>query len=174
MPNEQRNRRPQISTQRPSTKPPRRTPPRTEPPRRTPPRNELATPRPLRSDPNKVLCHQCGSFFSNKNDNCNEFDSSVPEQKKYCDPGEACLYYSWQKSATETAAIRECFSPTILLGSVNDPLRVQTKCEIKNISETPGAQIMACLCNTDLCNAIEESFNEPVAFPLVADPPTVT
>ena len=43
-----------------------------------------------------------------------------------------------------------------------------------DISETPGASIMACLCDNDLCNAHEEgsSNNQPVAFPLIADPPT--
>ena len=43
-----------------------------------------------------------------------------------------------------------------------------------DISETPGASIMACLFDNDLCNAHEEgsSNNQPVAFPLIADPPT--
>ena len=43
-----------------------------------------------------------------------------------------------------------------------------------DISETPGASIMACLCDNDLCNSHEEgsSNNQPVAFPLIADPPT--
>lgn len=182
----------QIRRQPPRTEPPRRQPPRTEPPRRQPPRTEpprrqttrteaprrqLTTSRPSfnnfqpqRSDPNRVLCHQCGSFFSNDGGNCDVFDRVAPSQRKYCDPGEACLYYSWQKSATETAAIRECFSPTILLGSVDNPLRVKKSCDLQDISETPGASIMACLCDSDLCNA-NEDVNDPIAFPLIADPP---
>ena len=97
------------------------------------------------------------------------FNSRADSQRKYCNPGEACLYYSWQKSSNEVATIRECFSPSILLGSVDNPLRVQSTCTPRDISETPGASIMACLCDNDLCNANEE--NAPVAFPLIADPP---
>ena len=106
-----------------------------------------------------MLCHQCGSLFSGEkgNANCEIFDQFEQSQRKYCDPGEACLWYSWQKSASEIATIRECFSPTILLGSVDDPLTVKSSCKPKDISETPGASIMACLCDNDLCNAFDEA-----------------
>ena len=167
---------PRRQTQR-TTKPPRRTtsPPRRQPQRTQPPRRQQNQPQPTRSDPNRVLCHQCGSFFSGNADDCPEFNSAAQGQRKYCDPGQACLFYSWQKSATETAAIRECFSPTILLGSVDNPLRVKRSCNLQDISETPGASIMACLCDSDLCNANNgENFDEPVAFPLIADPPSAT
>ena len=115
--------------------------------------------QPSRSNPKQVLCHQCGSLFSGEkgNANCEIFDQFEQSQRKYCDPGEACLWYSWQKSASEIATIRECFSPTILLGSVDDPLTVKSSCKPKDISETPGASIMACLCNNDLCNAFDEA-----------------
>jgi len=121
-----------------------------------------------------VLCHQCGGLFSGTNDDCEVFDSSAQSQRKYCQPGEACLYYSWQKSSDEVATIRECFSPSILLGSVDKPLRVKSTCTPRDISETPGASIMACLCDNDLCNANDDKNDAPVAFPLIADPPTAT
>lgn len=178
-------------TQRPRTQPPRTQPPRTQPPRTQPPRTQpprtqsprtqpsrnkpsQRQPPPQRSDPNRVLCHQCGSFFSANGDDCEQFDRYSEDQRNYCDPGQACLYYSWQKSSTETSAIRECFSPTILLGSVENPLRVKRGCELQDISETPGASILACLCDSDLCNANDEHFNEPVALPQIADPPSAT
>ena len=164
-------------TKPPRTKPPRTQRPRTQPPRTQPPRNRPSQrqPPPRRSDPNRVLCHQCGSFFSgNSGDDCKRFDRNSEDQRSYCDPGQACLYYSWQKSSTETSAIRECFTPTILLGSIENPLRVKSGCDLQDISETPGASILACLCDSDLCNANDEHFNEPVAFPLIADPPSAT
>ena len=92
-----------------------------------------STSTPTRSNPKRVLCHQCGSLFSGSKGNadCEIFDNIEPSQRKYCDPGEACLWYSWQKSANEIATIRECFSPTILLGSVDDPLTVKSSCKPK-------------------------------------------
>ena len=62
-----------------------------------------------------VLCHTCGSLFSGGNPNCEEFDASDSSQQDFCKQGEACLWYSWQKSDTETSVIRECFSPSILV-----------------------------------------------------------
>ena len=156
----------QIQTQRP--KQPSRTSPTQRPPQPPP------QPPPRRSNSKQVLCHQCGSLFSGSkgNEDCEVFDGSDQSQRKYCDPGEACLWYSWQKSATEIATIRECFSPTILLGSVDDPLTVKSTCKPKDISETPGASIMACLCNDDLCNGFDsDANNEPLALPQIADPP---
>ena len=114
-----------------------------------------------------VLCHTCGSLFSGGNPNCKEFDAQEPSQQDFCKQGEACLWYSWQKSDTETSVIRECFSPSILLGPINDPLTLSDTCRPKDISETPGASIMACLCNTPLCNAINIG-SGPVALPQVA------
>ncbi len=133
--------------------------------RRTTTRPRITTPtqRPLTNispsrDPKKgVLCHQCGSLFSSDgNANCDEFDPSSPSQQDYCKPGESCLYYSWEKSATEVSAIRECFAPSVvLLGPVTNPLTPSRTCSPRDISESPGSSIMACLCDTDLCNALE-------------------
>ena len=114
-----------------------------------------------------VRCHTCGSLFSGGNPNCEEFDASDPTQQDFCKVGEACLWYSWQKSDTETSQIRECFSPSILLGPINDPLTLADTCSPKDISETPGSSIMACLCNTPLCNA-NNGGSGPVALPRVA------
>ena len=53
----------------------------------------------------------------------------------YCEPGEACLWYSWQLSPTEVSVSRECLSTSILLGSIEDPLVVTAGCSVKDISE---------------------------------------
>ena len=104
-----------------------------------------------------VLCHQCGTLFSGGSGNptCTDFDETQSAQRSYCKPGEVCLWYSWQKSANEISTIRECFSPLILLGPIDNPLTVKSGCEIQDISETPGSSIMACLCDNDLCNSKE-------------------
>ena len=113
-----------------------------------------------------VLCHTCGSLFSGGNPDCEVFDAGDPTQENFCKKGEACLWYSWQKSDTETSVIRECFSPNILLGPINDPLTLSDSCVPKDISETPGSGIMACLCNTPLCNGHDGgSGSGPVALP---------
>ena len=41
---------------------------------------------------NKIICHQCGSLFSNKNSNCDVFDDTDKSQQGFCEPGEACLW----------------------------------------------------------------------------------
>ena len=46
----------------------------------------------------RIICHQCGSLFSNKNSDCEVFDENDKSQQGFCDPGEACLWYSWQKT----------------------------------------------------------------------------
>ena len=46
----------------------------------------------------QIICHQCGSLFSNKNSDCDVFDENDPSQEGFCAPGEACLWYSWQKT----------------------------------------------------------------------------
>ena len=108
-------------------------------------------------------------MFSGGNPNCKEFSAGEPSQQDYCKKGEACLWYAWQKSDTETSVIRECFSPSILLGPINDPLTLSATCSPKDISETPGSSIMACLCNTPLCNANDGGTSSgPVALPQVA------
>ncbi len=54
------------------------------------------------------MCHQCGSLFSGDAGNpaCLRFDPSDQAQKGRCKPGEACLWYAWQKSDTEVSEIR--------------------------------------------------------------------
>ena len=114
-----------------------------------------------------VRCHTCGSLFSGGNPNCEEFDASDPTQQELCKVGESCLWYSWQKYETETSQIRECVSPSTILGPINDPLTLADTCSPKDISETPGSSIMACLCNTPLCNA-NNGGSGPVVLPIVA------
>ena len=53
---------------------------------------------------NKIICHQCGSLFSGKNSDCSVFDPNNRTQEGFCEAGEACLWYSWQKT-------KECHKP---------------------------------------------------------------
>nr|XP_040563799.1 uncharacterized protein LOC121114036 isoform X11 [Lepeophtheirus salmonis] len=105
----------------------------------------------LRQSGGKVLCHQCGSLFSGSgNPPCEEGNAGKTE---YCKEGEACLWYSWKKSNIETSIIRECFSKSILLGSIDKPLQLRRECVPQDISETRASNIYACLCDTERCNA---------------------
>lgn len=120
------------------------------------------TPRPaapsraaaLQSVSGRVKCHQCGSLFSGSSSNpdCASFEPSDPLQQSYCAAGEVCLWYSWQKSAQSTSFIRQCFSPNILLGSLDRPLVSSSACQPQDISESSLSKITACLCDSDLCN----------------------
>ena len=102
----------------------------------------------------RVKCHQCGRLFSRDgNSACTEFDENDSTQQGYCKVGEACLWYSWQKSRTTTAYVRECFSTSIVLGTVDDPLVAKPYCDPLDISENSISKVTACLCETDLCNA---------------------
>ena len=58
-----------------------------------------------------LRCYKCGDLF-NPDTKCRA-DSVETET---CQEGEACLLYRWQKSRTETATVRHCFSKQILLG----------------------------------------------------------
>ena len=108
----------------------------------------------------KVICHQCGSLFSGQNAECKVFDEDDPKQQGFCEPGEACLWYSWQKTKDDTAYVRECFSKSILLGTLENQLIAKEYCEPQDISE--GSQkVEACLCETDFCNSYRGT-DEPV------------
>ena len=106
----------------------------------------------VREDPRRVKCHQCGNLFSGDTSapSCDNFDPDS-SQTGFCDPGEACLWYSWYLSDTQVSVIRECLSTSILLGSIEDPLVVTPGCTVKDISED-GTKAEACLCDSDLCN----------------------
>ena len=45
-----------------------------------------------------LICAQCGSLFSGKNSDCQLFDETNKTQQAVCQPDQACLYYSWQKT----------------------------------------------------------------------------
>ena len=59
--------------------------------------------------------------------------------------------------------MRECFSTSILLGSLDRPLKPGPTCEPQDISED-GQSVFACLCETDYCNAYR-SPGEPLPDP---------
>ena len=135
--------------------------PERSPSKITPKVPQITTSRPgrkpavTRSSLERVKCHQCGSLFSSASNNpdCDIFDESDPLQQNFCQPGEACLWYSWQKSRSSTSFIRECFSTSILLGSIDDPLVTKPYCDPQDISDGPQSKITACLCDSDLCNS---------------------
>ena len=98
-----------------------------------------------------MQCWSCGSLFSTDAPDCDAFNSLDPAQVKTCDPGEACLYYSWRKSATETSVIRECFPTSILLGSIESPVEAASSCVASSLESD---SISACICTTPLCNGV--------------------
>ena len=73
-------------------------------------------------------------------------------QVQTCLKDEACLMYSWKKSPTETATLRECFPTRVLLGTIRDPLVPLPDCSQRDITDDSSGSIFACLCNTDFCN----------------------
>ena len=52
--------------------------------------------------------------------------------------------------------MRECFSKSVLLGTLDNPLRAAPTCDLADISEG-DQKVFACLCETNLCN----SFRSP-------------
>ena len=52
--------------------------------------------------------------------------------------------------------MRECFSKSVLLGTLDNPLRAAPTCDPADISEG-DQKVFACLCETNLCN----SFRSP-------------
>ena len=61
--------------------------------------------------------------------------------------------YSWSKSDTETATLRECFPTSVLLGSIQNPLLASEDCVQRDITDDGSGTILACLCTRDYCNA---------------------
>ena len=106
----------------------------------------------------RVICHQCGSLFSGKNPDCAVFDPGDGGQEGFCDPGQACLWYSWQKTQDRTATVRECFDTNILLGTLENPLVAKEVCDPQDISEG-GQKVEACLCLTDYCNSYRAPYD---------------
>jgi len=100
-------------------------------------------------------------FSRDGNSACTEFDEYDESQQGYCKEGEACLWYSWQKSRSSQAYVRECFSKSIVLGTVDDPLVAKPYCDPLDISENSISRVTACLCETDLCNAFRSGSEKP-------------
>ena len=72
-----------------------------------------------------LQCFSCGSLLNPEKEDCQTFDRTNISHTQTCLKGEACLLYTWRKSATETATLRECFPTRVLLGSIQDPLSPQ-------------------------------------------------
>ena len=78
------------------------------------------------ADPSPGLqCFSCGSLLHPDKEDCDTFDRTNISHTQTCLKGEACLLYTWRKSPTETATLRECFPTRVLLGSIQDPLAPQ-------------------------------------------------
>ena len=65
--------------------------------------------------------------------------------------------YTWRQSQHEAAILRECFSTSVLLGSISDPLVPASHCAKRDITDKGDGSILACLCDTDYCNDEEET-----------------
>ena len=98
-----------------------------------------------------LQCFSCGSLL-NPDAVCDQFDPTDPSQVQTCGAGEACMMYSWSKSDTETATLRECFPTSVLLGSINNPLLATQGCQQRDITDDGSGTILACLCTRDFCN----------------------
>ena len=58
-----------------------------------------------------------------------------------------------------SAVIRECFSTSILLGSIDNPVTARTECSLEKVE---SEAISACICTTDLCNDLDSDTGHPV------------
>ena len=110
---------------------------------------------------------------SSTNPECDYFMEDDPTQEGYCEEGEVCLWYSWQKSSRSKSFIRQCFSPNIVLGSPDQPLVPRASCQPQTISDS--SDISACLCTSDLCNSYKTSDEKkPARRPPPSRPLTTT
>ena len=117
----------------------------------TTPRHQSYEEVQARADSPGLQCFTCGSLLEPDKE-C-RFNPSDPGQRRTCGPGEACLYYSWRSSVGDPEhSLRECFSTSVLLGSITSPLVPEPECNIRDITEDGGGSILACLCETDNCN----------------------
>ena len=112
---------------------------------------ERRRPEPRRD---RVNCFTCGSLFTTDAPDCGSFNASDSSQRKTCDSGEVCLWYSYLKAENDRATIRECYSPRILLGSIDNPLEPQAGCNPRSVEEGDDS-VIACLCNDDYCNGFD-------------------
>jgi hypothetical protein len=46
-------------------------------------------------------CYSCGSLFNYNAPECAAFDAFNSKQRQRCEPGEACLFYTWKITDTE-------------------------------------------------------------------------
>ena len=104
-----------------------------------------------RPDQPGLQCYSCGSLLD-PDSRCDSFDRSDPGQVQTCGREEACMMYTWSKSDTETATLRECFPTSVLLGSIQDPLVAGRSCRQRDITDDGSGTILACLCSSDYCN----------------------
>ena len=150
---------------------------RQEPPRREPVRKEVEPARQVPPPSNSRLpdktaglqCFSCGSLL-NPDAVCDKFDPTDPSQVQTCGSGEACMMYSWSKSDTETATLRECFPTSVLLGSIQNPLLASEDCVQRDITDDGSGTILACLCTRDFCNAESSKLGSQTRDPVGRQP----
>ena len=78
--------------------------------------------------------------------------------------------YSWSKSDTETATLRECFPTSVLLGSIQNPLLAADDCVQRDITDDGSGTILACLCTRDFCNAESSNLAGQIGDPVGRQP----
>ena len=98
------------------------------------PQSSAAPKQTFHPDQPGLQCYSCGSLL-NPNKKCDQFSRTDKSQVQTCLKDEACLMYTWKKSPTETATLRECFPTRVLLGTIRDPLVPLPDCSQKDITD---------------------------------------
>ena len=62
----------------------------------------------------RVRCYSCGSLFSSVSSDCEIFNSADERQRVTCGQGEACLFYAWRVSDSNTGLSQLCNLSKIL------------------------------------------------------------
>ena len=106
------------------------------------------------------------SLGTSINPECDYFMENDPTQQSYCAEGEVCLWFSWRTGSyyienkiffRSKSFIRQCLSPSIILGSPDQPLIHRPSCQPQAISDSSDISVTACLCTSDLCNSYKTS-----------------
>ena len=63
-----------------------------------------------------LRCARCGDLFSSDECGAEGAGAGAGAGAEQCGAGEACLLYTWRRSAATQATVRQCFPRRILLG----------------------------------------------------------
>ena len=54
--------------------------------------------------------------------------------------------------SSRTGVVRECLKRNVVIGQINSPVQVQSRCDPSDISDSTHSRVFACTCDTSLCN----------------------